>query len=184
MKLPIADHKSISGAAWPLALATATIVGSLAAACMMPFVALSVLAVATMPLRRAVLTIGCIWAANQALGFTVLGYPGTLYAVVWGAALGLAALAAGLIARMVLRSRRDLAAVPVLVSFGAAFIAFEGLLFGFALVAGGTETFTPTIVTQILLNDALWLAGLSVLYVALARAAPNWFGPAPVLRIA
>lgn len=174
----------MQGAAWPLALATATIVGSLAAACMTPFVALSVLAVATMPLRRAVLTIGCIWAANQALGFTVLGYPGTSYAVVWGVALGLASLAAGLVARIVLRGQRDLAVVPLLLSLGAAFVAFEGLLFGFALVAGGIETFAPTIVTQILLNDALWLAGLSALYVVLARTAPNWFGPAPALRIA
>lgn len=179
------DHEQTGpGLAWSLALATATVAGSLAAACMMPFVALAVLAAATMTLRRAALTIGAIWATNQALGFTVLGYPATAYAVAWGAALGGAALVAALTARGLLRGRADLAAGPLLLAFIAAFIAFEGLLFGFALVVGGTETFAPAIVLQILINDALWFAGLSALYLVLTRAAPGLFGPAPALRLA
>lgn len=172
------------GWAWPAALGTATVAGSLAAACMMPFVALAVLAAATMPARRAYLTIGAIWAANQALGFTVLGYPTTAYAAVWGVALGVASLSAGLVARAVLHDRGDLAAAPMLLAFGAAFVAYEGLLFAFALVAGGTGTFMPAIVLQILVNDGLWFAGLSTLYVVLTRAAPRWFGPVPALRLA
>lgn len=173
-----------AGWAWPAALATATVAGSLAVACMMPFVALAVLAAATMPSRRANLTIGAIWAANQALGFTVLGYPATAYAAVWGAALGVASLLAGLVARTVLRDRHDLAAAPMLLAFGAAFAAYEGLLFAFALVVGGTGTFAPTIVLQILVNDGLWFAGLSALYVVLTRTAPRWFGSVPALRLA
>lgn len=170
--------------AWPLALATATVAGSLAAACMTPFVALAVLAAATMPARRAVITIAAIWAANQALGFTVLGYPATGYTAVWGLALGVAALSAGLVARAMLRGRSDLAVAPMLAAFGASFLAYEALLFGFARLAGGVETFAPAIVLQILVNDGLWFAGLGALYVVLTRAAPGWFGPAPTLRLA
>ena len=176
------DPRPVRGWAWPAALALATVAGSLAAACMMPFVALATLAAATMSRGRAAATIAAIWAANQALGFTVLGYPGTVYAVAWGGALGFAALAAGLIARMVLRGRGDVAAAPVLGAFGAAFVGYEALLFGFALVAGGTETFAPSIVVRILVNDGLWFAGLGALHHLLTRLAPGLFGPAPALR--
>lgn len=174
----------VTGWAWPLALAVATVLGSLAAACMMPFVALSVLCAATMPARRAALTIGAIWAVNQTLGFTVLGYPATVYAAVWGAAIGISSLLAGFIARAILKDRRDFAAVPMLLAFGAAFVAYEAMLFAFALVAGGTETFTPGIVVQLLVNDGLWFVGLSALYLSLARLAPRWFGAVPTLRFA
>ena len=65
----------------------------------------------------------------------------------------------------------------------AAFAAYEVLLFAFALVAGGTDTFTPAIVLRILANDAAWLAGLAILYRLLTRAAPRLFGAAPALRL-
>lgn len=179
------DHRRpASRIAWPVALATAAVTGSLAAACMMPFVALATLAAATMTRGRAVATIAAIWAANQALGFTVLGYPATAYAAGWGAAIGAASIAAGLIARTVLRGRRDFAVAPMLAAFAAAFAGYEALLFGFALVAGGTATFAPSIVLQILANDALWFAGLGALHQLLTRAAPGLFGPAPALRFA
>lgn len=171
------------GWAWPLVLAAATIAGSLAAACMMPFVALAVLASATMAARRASLTIGAIWAANQTLGFTVLGYPPTANTVMWGAAIGVASLAAGKVAKMMLHDRKDFAAASVLRAFGAAFVVYEALLFAFAQFAGGTETFAPAIVLQILANEGLWLAGLAALYIALTRLAPRWFGSAPALRL-
>lgn len=178
------DQRPDPGLAWPLILAVATVAGSLAAACMMPFVALAALAAATMTRGRAVAMIAAIWAANQVLGFTVLGYPATTYAAAWGAALGTAALAATFIARATLRGRSDLAAAPMLTAFGAAFTGYELLLFGFALIVGGTDMFMPSIIIQILFNDALWFAGLGALYHLLTRAAPGWFGPAPAPRLA
>lgn len=177
-------HRPASTPAWSIALAVATVVGSLAAACMMPFVALATLAAATMPRGRAIATIAAIWAANQALGFTILGYPVETHAAIWGAAIGVAALVAALIAGAVLGGRRDVAAAPMLGAFAAAFVAYEALLFAFALVAGGTETFAPSIVLLILANDSLWFAGLGLLYYLLTRAAPGLFGPAPALRFA
>jgi hypothetical protein len=176
--------RPVTGWAWPSALAVATVAGSLAASCMMPFVALSVLATATMPAQRAAITIAAIWAANQIFGFVLLGYPATGYTVMWGAALGLASLAAGGVGGKLLGVRPEWRATTLIIAFGAAFATFEGLLFGFAAVVGGTETFAAPIVLRILANEACWFAGLSALYLGLARAAPRWFGPAPALRIA
>ena len=64
-------------------------------------------------------------------------------------------------------------------AFAAAFVVYEAGLFGFALVAGGTGTFTTAIVTAILLNDACWAAALFALHAVLTRAAPRTFG-API----
>lgn len=166
------DDKACHPIAWPAALGIATIAGTLASACMMPFVALAVLSAATMSARRAGLTIGTIWATNQALGFLVLGYPATAYAAAWGAALGVASIAAAFVARAAMRGQRAFAAAPMLAAFGAAFVAYEVLLFGFAMVAGGVDTFAPSIVLRILLNEATWFAGLVALYAVLTRAAP------------
>lgn len=172
-----------SAVAWPAALGTATVLGTLAAACMMPFVGLAVVAGTTMSTRRAALTVATIWAFNQLAGFTLLGYPMTGYAFAWGAALGLASMTAMLIARRVTTGTSG--AVAYLAgAFLMAFVAYETLLFGFALLAGGVETFAPAIVLQILINDGLWFVGLTALYIVLTRAAPRWFGPTPALRLA
>ncbi len=173
-----------TGLAWSAALAGATILGSLAASCMMPFVALSVLAAATMPPRRATATIAAIWAVNQAIGFTLLGYPSTAYAMAWGIAIGTASLAAGAVAALLLGQRATWSVARLAAAFGLAFLAYEGLLFGFALVAGGTETFATAIVLQILANEGVWFVGLAGLYLGLTRAAPLRFGSAPAVRIA
>ena len=80
--------------AWPVTLALATVGGSLVAACMMPFVAVTIVTAATMRRSLALTTILAIWATNQLLGFTVLGYPHTGYAFAWGGALGIASILA------------------------------------------------------------------------------------------
>lgn len=166
-----------SGAlAWPAALGTATVLGTLATACMMPFVGLAVVAAATMSVRRAAQTVAAMWAVNQLLGFSLLGYPWTGDAFAWGLAIGLASMAAMMIARRVI-GRNGGSAAHLAGAFLAAFAGYETLLFGFALVAGGTETFAPAIVLQILVNDAIWFAGLVALHLVLTRVAPGKFGP-------
>lgn len=79
---------------------------------------------------------------------------------------------------------RNFAAVPILLAFAAAFVAYEALLLEFSSVAGGTDTFAAAIVGSILLNDGLRFAGLSALHVALTCAVPGWFGPTPTARLA
>ena len=170
--------------AWPAAIGAATVLGTLAFACMMPFAALAVLAAATMRPRQAFATIAAIWATNQVLGFAVLGYPQTGYAIGWGLALGVGALFAAVVAQSVLRPGARMVAVPMAVAFMAAFAGYELLLFGFALIAGGTETFAPAIVLRIFTNDAMWFVSLAALHQLLTRTAPGLFGPAPALRFA
>ncbi|UZK64930.1 hypothetical protein [Sphingomonas sp. M1-B02] len=170
------------GIAWPLALAFAAILGTLATACMMPFVAVATLAGATMPRAQALVTVAGVWAVNQLLGFAMLGYPFTAYAMVWGLALGAASVVAMLVARRTIGDAAALSSRLVAV-FAFAFAAYEGFLFLFSLLAGGTGTFAPSIVLQILANDALWLSGLVAFYTLLARAAPRLFGPALAPRL-
>lgn len=170
--------------AWSVALALATVGGSLAAACMMPFVALAVVTAATMHRSLALATILAIWATNQMLGFTVLGYPHTGYAFAWGGALGIASIFTMLAGAAVMGERDELSSFRTLGAFLIGFFVYEAVLFGFASVVGGTETFTMPIVGQIFANDALWFAGLSVGYWLLTRIAPKLFGPTPRLRLA
>jgi len=160
-------------AVWPLTLAAATILGTLATACMMPFVGLAVVAAATMRTPTMLVTILGAWGVNQLLGFGLLGYPLEGYAIVWGLALGAASLAAGLLARSLFA--RGVTLPRALAVFAAAFVLDEALLFGFALLVGGTGTFTLAIIGRLFANDALWCGGLALLHVVLTRAAPRWY---------
>lgn len=168
--------------AWPAALAAAAVLGSIATACMMPFVAVATVAAASMPRREALTAVVGVWAVNQLLGFGLLGYPMTSYAITWGLALGAAALAALVVARRVLREAAP-TALALTFAFGIAFGTYEGLLFAFSLLEGGTDTFTPPIVLSILANDAAWLLGLATLHALLTRAAPRVFGAPRALRL-
>lgn len=169
--------------AWQATLAASAVLGTLATACMMPFVAVAVATAATMPRRHAAATVIAVWFVNQLLGFTLLGYPPTPSTVAWGAALGGASLLAmGVASRLLDRPRAN--ALLFVTTFLAAFIAYEGALFAFALFAGGTGTFTAPIVLQILTNDACWCAALVALHYVLTRAAPQTFGPALMIRAA
>lgn len=169
--------------AWSGALAIVAFGGTLATACMMPFVGLTTILAITARPAQAVIAMTAMWAGNQLLGFGLLGYPFTAYAFMWGAALLGASLAALFVARI--GSRVDAASGPAQlgIRFLAAFVAFEGLLFVFAHFAGGLETFTPAIVVRIGLNDAIWFVLLIGLHLVLTRAAPRWFGTVPIVRI-
>jgi hypothetical protein len=168
---------------WPVALALAAVLGTLATACMMPFVAVATIAAATMDRPRALVSVSGVWAINQLLGFGLLGYPLTTYAVTWGLALGAVSIAAMLVARRVMGGRR-LTVAMLGGAFVVSFAAYEGLLLLFSLAAGGTGTFTPAIVLMILANDAVWLVGMAALHATLTRLAPGLFGSPAALRLA
>lgn len=168
---------------WPVTLGLVTILGTLASACMTPYIALAVIAAATMSRRQAAWTIGGVWLTAQTLGFTVLHYPSSAYAFAWGAALGGTSLAAMIAARLVVdRSRPSLS--RMIAAFLASFVLYEALLLGFAYVVGGLETFAPSVVRQIAANDGAWLAVLAILRIVLTSSAPRWYGAAPAPRLA
>lgn len=174
---------TVQSVAWPAALALAVIAGSLMSACMMPFVGLAVAAAATMRMPSAAATVAIGWAANQILGFGLLGFPVTAYALSWGIALGLAAQIAVFVAANMVGSGGSLVLVRVGAAFAAAFVAYEAFLFIFAGFAGGREYFSMDIVTRIAVNDVAWCGGLLAFRLLLAYAAPGLFGQAKVLRV-
>ena len=164
---------------WTVTLATTAVLGTLATACMMPFVAVATIAAATMPRNQAVIAVLGAWAANQLLGFGLLGFPSTGFAIAWGIALGAASVA---IIPLV-RRLADASVARLLLAFVVAFAAWEAVLFGFALAVGGTGTFTPAIVLRLFGNEALWFALLGGLHLLLTRSAPRVFGPSPLVRL-
>ncbi len=164
---------------WPVVLAATAVLGTIATACMMPFVAVATIAAATMNRREAVIAVVGAWAANQLLGFGLLGYPLSGYAIGWGVALGVASLAV----MPLVRGIADGSAVHLVLAFGAAFALWEGLLFGFALAMGGTGTFTAAIVGTLFANEAAWLAALGVVHLVAAHGGPRLFGTARIVRL-
>lgn len=154
---------------WPSFLAAATIAGTLATACMMPFVALATVAAATTGRAQAAIAVLGAWAVNQLIGFGLLGYPLDRGAIGWGLALGVAAMAVMIATRAAIGERPGLG--RVVVAFVGGFAFYEGLLFGWALVAGGTGTFTPAIVARLFANEAGWGTLMLGAHVLLARRA-------------
>lgn len=155
--------KSLNPLALPAVLAAATLSGTMIIACMMPFAAIATIAALAMPGRRGLAAVGLCWLGNQALGFGLMGFPwdGPTFAA------GLSLLAASLIAFAAVRPVVDRSGA--LIAFLAAFTVFEASLFVYALAFGDTAMFTPHIVAQIALNDALWFAGLWLGWQVIAR---------------
>lgn len=163
--------RSTAALALPATLAATTLSGSTVLACMMPFAAVAAIAAMAMSARRGAASVAACWLGNQVLGFTFMGFP-------WDGptlAAGLSLLASSLIAFAAARVVTGKGANPVL-TFFAAFAAFEVSLFAYALPFGDPALFAPAIVAQIALNDALWFAGLWLGWQVLARI------PAPGAR--
>src|SRR5580692_9351508 len=76
---------------------------SFALACATPFAAFAVVAAAMLPLRPALLVVTGAWLVNQIIGFGALHYPIDGNTMLWGAAIGFAALAATAAAAAALR---------------------------------------------------------------------------------
>ena len=149
-------------AAWPATLAGATVLGSLALACIFPFAAIAALAALTLDRRSGIALVGAVWAANQAIGFLLMNFPWDAQAVGHGIAIlaatlagyGVARLASAKVEGSVFRS------VAALVS---AFVVYEVLLRAYAQFGGGAENFSAEIVSGVAINDAMWFVGLLAL---------------------
>ena len=153
---------STGASVWTAILAATALFGSYAFACVFPFAAIATIAALTLDARRGVALVALVWAANQAVGFGLHAYPHDASTIGWGIAIGVGALGAYAAARSLVGDTA-LLSVRALGGLLAALVAYEGLLFAYALVAGGTETFAPGIVARIALNDAAWFAGLAAL---------------------
>jgi hypothetical protein len=150
-----------------LAVLTAASAGlTTAFTCITPFAAFAVIAATTLSPRQALACTGGIWLANQVIGFGVLNYPWTAGTLAWGVAIGVSAVAATLIAQWTVRWLASLRATfKALGAFVSAFVCYQMALYAVAASAlGGTAAFTPRIVAQVLLVNAVTLLGLAGLH--------------------
>jgi hypothetical protein len=152
-------------ALWLALLVVASVAFSLGFACAVPFAAFGAVAALTLSRRDALLLIGAVWLANQIVGFTVLSYPWDASTLTWGVVLGIVAILTTLAAQAIARRLQGRGAAAVsLAAFVGAFIVYEGGLYLVsATLLGGTEDFTPTIITRILAINAAAFAALLVL---------------------
>jgi hypothetical protein len=144
----------------PVVLVAISAVSSWEFACITPFVAFAVAAASSLSARAALLTVAAIWLLNQAIGFAVLGYPWSSDTILWGFAIGAAALLATLLASAVLRIgfRNNVAAIAAV--FVLAFGVYEGGLFLATFGLGGEDAFTMAIVGHVALLNLGWTVGL------------------------
>ena len=134
---------------------------SLALACATPFAAFAVIAAAMLRLRPALLVVSGAWLANQGIGFGALHYPVNVNTMLWGLAIGFAAVAATVVSAAILRSLPKSSTPLVLaVAFIGGYGAYELALLAATPWLGGAGNFTAAIVARIALLNAAWLIGL------------------------
>ncbi|HUN98582.1 MAG TPA: hypothetical protein VMU69_20410 [Bradyrhizobium sp.] len=134
---------------------------SFALACATPFAAFAVIASAMLPSRPALLVVIGAWLANQAIGFGALHYPIDGNTLLWGLAIGAAALAATAASSAALRALQQGRTPLVLaLAFVCAYGVYELVLFAATPFLGGAGSFTVAIVTRLGLLNAGWLVGL------------------------
>ncbi|MGH8067505.1 MAG: hypothetical protein ACRERE_20175 [Candidatus Entotheonellia bacterium] len=169
---------------WPAILAVAAVGGSLALTCVAPFAAFAVATAGTLRLRTALGTMAVIWLANQAVGFGALGYPWTLNTVLWGLAIGAAAVFATLAASGALRHVRSAGWLRLPLAFGTAFVVYEVAIMAVSVILGSGDVFAPALLGRLALIDAAWLGGLVLVHAVLATWCPPWRGvPSRLARV-
>ena len=177
MRQPALDRQADQASSPPLAprdwrhplwlglLVGASMVFSLGLACAVPLAAFAAAAALSLSRRDALLLILVVWAANQLVGFTLLGYPWTASTFAWGAALGIVAVLATLAGQWVAgRLVNARYAFTVAATFLIAFAVYETALFAIsATLLGGTEIYTAAIQGRIFAINAAAFVGLLVL---------------------
>lgn len=167
-QLPLRPAAPGFAIAWVVIIAGASVALSLLLACVTPFVALAAVSAVVLPRRMAVMAVLIAWLANQMVGYFVLGYPQTWDSYAWGLAIGIAAFASLAAALGVLRLSADLPATMA-GAFLAGFVAYEGLLFAAtSVLPSGDDAFSPSVVANVLLINALAAIGLIGLHAAAA----------------
>jgi hypothetical protein len=155
---PVAPrHAALFG----FALLTASCaLASFALACATPFAAFAVVAAAMLPLRPALLVVTGAWLVNQGIGFGALHYPIDGNTMLWGLAIGVAALAATAAAAAILRALpQGRTPLMLALALAGAYAAYELVLLAATPLLGGADSFTTTIVGRIGLLNVAWLIG-------------------------
>lgn len=134
---------------------------SFALACATPFAAFAVIASAMLPARPALLVVTGAWLVNQAIGFGALHYPIDANTILWGFAIGAAALAATAASSALLRSLPPgRTPLGLALAFVCAYGAYELVLLAVTPLLGGASSFTAAIIARLGLLNIGWLVGL------------------------
>lgn len=163
-------------AIWVALIALLSVGGSFAFACAAPLAAIAALAATRMDDRTGSALVVTAWLTNQIVGFAFLSYPHTFESYAWGAAIGVATIAAFAAARLAAAMNRSWP-VRLAVSFLLAFAAYELSLYGAGIPLGSSDdAFSVATVARVFEVNAVSFAGLLVLSVIASRVArlPIW----------
>jgi hypothetical protein len=142
-------------------LVASSVLASFAFACATPFAAYAVIAAVMLPLPSALLVLSAAWLINQAIGFGALGYPHDAHTLLWGAAIGVAALLAAFASKAVLRiAPRAASPMALALALAGAYATYEIALSNVTPILGGAGAFTIAIVVRLGLLNLIWLSGL------------------------
>jgi hypothetical protein len=178
MPLKLRSHQAISSRLAPVEprhaapfcfalLAVSCALASFALACATPFAAFAVVAASMLTFRPALLVVTAAWLVNQGIGFGALHYPIETNTMLWGLAIGIAALAATAMSAIMLRllpQGRTPLSMPVALALtlAGAYIVYELVLLAATPFLGGAGSFTAAIVARIGVLNIAWLIGLVV----------------------
>jgi hypothetical protein len=150
---------------WIGLLSAASVAGSWAFACALPFAALAALAATRMGRRDGIALMLVAWFASQAVGFGIHHYSHSPKTLMWGGAIGTAAVVSLLAARWAADRARGGSAVRLVAAFGGATLGYKAMLVLWSLVLGGLGiALSPTYFAQGLLRDGAMLVALVLLY--------------------
>ena len=154
---------------WIMLLTGAATLGTWAVACATPFAALATLAALRMRARDGLALILLSWAMGQGIGFGLLHYPHDRTTILWGAVLGLAAVAGTVAARSAANvARDDVVRLPV--AFLAALSANKAVIVVVSLRLGGLHlALSPRLALRQSAIETVTLVALLLLHHALRR---------------
>lgn len=171
----------VANFAWIVILTLAVVGGSFVISCVTPFVALAVALAGTVRLSVALRAMTAIWLTNQFVGFVFFHFPRTPNTVLWGFAIGGAAMLSTVAASIVIKR----AVFPTVIRLGFALLVgytiYEVALLVTALFLGGIETFSSIVVAQLGLVNLVWFVGLVALNELVAILCKTWLGVMPRL---
>jgi hypothetical protein len=155
---------------WIMLLTLASTATTLVFACATPFPALAALAAAHMRRADGVALAVAAWVASQAVGFCLLDYSTDASTMLWGVAIGTAAVAGAVAAHAA--AARVPASEPARLAAGylAAFVAFKLVILLWSLGRGEVgSALSVEIMARQFARNALILGGLTALYHLLVR---------------
>jgi hypothetical protein len=150
---------------WTTLMIATGVAMSFVLTCITPFPAIAAFAAKTVSRPLAVITLFGALIGNQIAGYAFLGYPHTVTTYLWGPMMAVACLAA-LAAAWPIRN--------LFLAFGAAFVAYEGVVLVFSAVTNSLADFAATpflAAVEANLTGFVILALLRVGFIALDRVA-------------